>query len=190
VTKRHSIWNVFAGLALLVAACAAPTWQQVKLTQPAYDNETQDYGIAPTKRIRLNAYEAPTPLVVAGATTLTTPQLRDMLLSAPPPLLIDVLGGNLTASLPGAIWLSGAGLGSGFDDKIQGRLASVLAELTGGDKAKALVFFCLSKTCWLSYNASNRAVALGYSHVYWYRGGHNAWAAASLAMEPVHLTPL
>ena len=59
-----------------------------------------------------------------------------------------------------------------------------LSELAGGNKARAIVFFCLSKTCWLSHNAAVRAVALGYD-VYLYCGGRNAWQAAGLAMEPV-----
>ncbi len=189
MTKHFRLRTLLIGLALLAPACTP--WQQVKLDQPAYDNETQDYGLAPTSRIRTGAYEAPTPRQVTGATTITTPQLRDMLLSAPPPpLLIDVLGGNQTVSLPGAIWLPGAGLGVGTDDQLQPRLAARLAELTGGDKAKAMVFFCLSKTCWLSYNATVRVVALGYTHFYWYRGGRNAWQAAGLAMEPVQATPI
>ena len=188
MTKHFRLLTLLTGLALLTAAFTP--WQQVKLDQPAYDNETQDYGLAPTSQIRTSAYDAPTPRQITGATTITTPRLRDMLLSAPPPLLIDVLGGNQTVSLPGAIWLPGAGLGVGTDDQLQPRLAARLAAFTGGDKAKPMVFFCLSRTCWLSYNAGIRAVALGYTHVYWYRGGRNAWLAAGLAMEPVHASPI
>jgi PQQ-dependent catabolism-associated CXXCW motif protein len=190
MTRHFRLPTLLAGLALLAAACAAPTWQQVKLDQPAYDNETQDYGLVPTSLIRTGAYEAPTPSQIIGAATITTPHLRDMLLVAPPPLLIDVLGGNQTVSLPQAIWLPGAGLGVGTDDQLQRRLSARLAEFTGGDKAKAMVFFCLSKTCWLSHNAAVRAVALGYTQVYWYRGGRSAWQAAGLAIEPVRASPI
>jgi PQQ-dependent catabolism-associated CXXCW motif protein len=189
VIRHFRLAALLAGLALLLAAAAQP-WQQVKLDQPAYDNETQDYGLAPTSLIRTGTYDAPTPLTLTGATTIATAHLRDMLLSAPPPLLIDVLGGNVTVSLPGAIWLPGAGLGVGTYDQLPPRLAARLAEFTGGDKAKPMVFFCLSKTCWLSHNAAVRAVALGYTHAYWYRGGRNAWQAAGLAMEPVRPTAI
>jgi rhodanese-related sulfurtransferase len=68
--------------------------------------------------------------------------------------------------------------------------AARLADFTAGDKAKALVFFCPSKICRLSYNAAIRAVALGYTHVYRYRGGRNVWLAAGLAMEPAHAIPI
>jgi len=174
-------------IALLVstASWAAQPWQQVVLTAPAYDNETQDFGIPPTNTIRTGNYDAPTPTQIAGASVITTPQLRDMLVSQKSTVLIDVLGGNQTVSLPGAVWLRGAGLGTSFNDAVQQRLAARLAELTGGDKTRPVVFFCLSRTCWLSHNAALRAVASGYSNVRWYRGGRRAWEAAELAMEPV-----
>ena len=109
-----------------------------------------------------------------------------MLHSTNPPLLIDVLGGNQTVSLPGAVWARGAGLGVSTSDGVQQRLNPVLADLTRGDKTKPIAFFCLSKTCWLSHNTAVRAVALGYTNVIWYRGGRNAWIAAGGAMVPVH----
>jgi PQQ-dependent catabolism-associated CXXCW motif protein len=180
--------SLLASLAFLATGCTP--WQQVKLDQAAYDNETQDFGVTPTLRLRGGDYEAPTPLEIAGATTITTPHLRDMLLSAQPPLLIDVLDGNQTVSLPGAVWLSGFGHGGSTNDGLEKRLATYLAKLTGGDKARAIVVFCLSKTCWLSHNATVRVLALGYSNVYWYRGGRNAWQAAGLAMEPIQAATL
>ncbi len=164
---------------------AVEPWQQAVLTAPAYAYETQDFGIPPTSTIRTSKLDAPTPTQIPGASPITTPQLRDLLVSQKAAVLIDVLGGNQTVSLPGAVWLSGAGLGTSFDDPVQQRLAVRLAELTGGDKTKPVVFFCLSQTCWLSYNAALRAVALSYSNVRWYRGGRRAWEAAGLAMAPV-----
>ena len=172
-------------IALVGRSAAAQSWQQAILSEPVYDDETHDYGLPPTATIRTGNYDAPTPTRVVGATTITTPQLRDMMLKAPTLTLIDVLGGNQTVSLPGAIWLPEAGQGTGLDDPLQQRLAARLVQLTGGDKAKAMAFFCLSKTCWLSHNSTVRAVSLGYANVYWYRGGRNAWKAAGLALEPV-----
>jgi PQQ-dependent catabolism-associated CXXCW motif protein len=48
-----------------------------------------------------------------------------------------------------------------------------------------LVFFCVNSQCWLSYNASLRAAALGYTNVYWYRGGIESWRAAGLPLARV-----
>jgi PQQ-dependent catabolism-associated CXXCW motif protein len=63
---------------------------------------------------------------------------------------------------------------------VQSVLTQLLAKLTGGDKARALVFICASSQCWLSYNAALRAAAAGYEKIYWYRGGIAAWMAAGL----------
>jgi PQQ-dependent catabolism-associated CXXCW motif protein len=171
---------------LVLMAAGPQSWQQMPVTQPAYDNETSDYGLAPASQIRTGTYDAPTPTTIPGAKTVTTPTLRAMMAALNPPLLIDVLGGNPTASLPTAIWWNGAGLGRDFNDDVQVKLAAHLTELTGGDKTKSIVFFCAHRNCWLSVNASMRAVRLGYMNVYWYRGGRAAWHAAGLPMEPIH----
>jgi len=103
-------------------------------------------------------------------------------------LLFDVLGGEQHDSLPGAIWLPGAGRGNGFDDAVQAQLARLLQAATKGDVGRAMVFFCQGTACWLSYNAALRAVALGYREVYWYRGGLEAWIAAGGALAPLRLS--
>ncbi len=171
------------------APATQPAWWRMPLQYNAYDNETQNFGMRPTATIRINNYEGPTPTTITGARTITTPQLRDLLASSNPPVLIDVLGGTPQDSLPGAILFTQAGLGTSYADQVQQRLAGHLAQLTHGNLRAPIVFFCLSKTCWLSHNAAVRAIALGYTNVMWYRGGRNAWIAAGLPMEPVYATP-
>ena len=95
-------------------------------------------------------------------------------------ILIDVLSEDGHVTLAGAVWLSGAGRGANFLDPVQSILTRLLAQLAGGDTARPMVFFCANSQCWLSYNAALRAVAAGYSNVYWYRGGIEAWTAAGL----------
>ncbi|MGD0641207.1 MAG: rhodanese-like domain-containing protein [Roseiarcus sp.] len=166
---------VIAAGAWAMLGCAA-------MAGSGYDDEGVNFGVARTNEIRTQNYEAHTPTSIAGAQTVTTPTLQRMIAAKNPPLLIDVLEGSQSVSLPNAVWLKGAGMGSGLDDDVQQRLAARLQELTQGRKSQPMVFFCLSKTCWLSHNAVVRAVALGYSRVYWYRGGRNAWIAAGLPM--------
>ena len=60
-----------------------------------------------------------------------------------------------------------------------------MEEVTGGKKSRPLAFYCVNSQCWLSYNASLRAVALGYTRVLWYRGGVEAWRAAGLPLGQV-----
>jgi len=86
--------------------------------------------------------------------------------------------------------IRGAGPGNSLRDDVHKRLAGVPSGLSGGNMTRPLIFFSLSKTCWLSHNAAVRAVGTGYKAVYWYRGGRNAWLAAGLPMEPVRAVPL
>jgi len=153
-------------------------------------NEDADFGIVPVAVLRQAELSAPTPRTLPGAKTLGTAELRERLRAPADPLLLlfDVLGGEQHDSLPGAIWLPGAGRGNGFDDAVQAQLARLLQAATKGDVGRAMVFFCQGTACWLSYNAALRAVALGYREVYWYRGGLEAWIAAGGALAPLRLS--
>jgi PQQ-dependent catabolism-associated CXXCW motif protein len=173
------------GAGLVLAACTAPA-PPPTVAAIVYDNETADYGVAPTNAIRTTDFDAPTPTIVDGAQTITTLQLKDMLASATPPLLIDVLG-NVDTSLPTAVSVPDAGLGSSLNDPLQARFGAVMFRLTGGDRSRPVAVFCLSRICWLSHNAAVRLVAMGYTQVYWYRGGRNAWREAGLPMAPVRM---
>jgi PQQ-dependent catabolism-associated CXXCW motif protein len=142
-------------------------------------DEMHDFGVPPTTTLRLEDHASPTPRDIPGARPIGTAELR-RLLQAPAetrPLLFDVLGGDGHATLPGTIWLPGAGRGQSLDDELQGRLAKALDFVTAGNRERMLVFFCSSLECWLSYNAALRAVRLGYGNVRWYRGGIQAWGA-------------
>jgi len=146
-----------------------------------FADEDKDYGIAPTKSLTTN-YHHNTPLSVPGATTIKTLALKKLTDSTPSPLVIDVLGGTpgKRLTIPSAVWL-GADAGDGrVYTAEKERFANVLSKLTNSDKSKTVVFFCLSADCWLSYNASLRAIEEGYKNVYWYRGGWMAWKAATL----------
>lgn len=149
-------------------------------------DEAADFGVPPQAQLRQRDFHAPTPLEVPGARTVGTAELRQRLQAplAERPLLIDVLGGTGHSSLPGAVWLPGAGRGGTFDDAIQARLGQTLRMLTGANTAREIVFFCLSPQCWLSYNAALRALHFRYRNVGWYRGGIEAWGASGGALEP------
>ena len=154
-----------------------------------FADEEHDWGIPPTKELRQQSYSAPTPLAIPGASIITTVQLQALLKSTPETILIDVAAGDGHVTLRGAYWLPGAGRGNHFFDPLQAQLAEYLAQLSKGDKTRPLVFFCVSAQCWLSYNASLRASILGYSRVYWYRGGIEAWNEAGLPLAKVSLAP-
>jgi len=153
-----------------------------------YAGEDSDAGVAPVSRLRLDSHSAPTPLEIPGGKRLLTEDLRALLWQAEPPVLFDVLGGDGHESLPDAIWLPGAGRGRSFEDELQRQLARVLETTTKGNKQRAVVFFCASKNCWLSYNAALRAALLGYTQVYWYRGGIEAWLEAGQPLAPMKVS--
>lgn len=149
-------------------------------------DEKRDFGVPPSAELRLADHASPTPLTIPGARVIATAELRVRLeepLDARP-LLFDVLGEDQHATIPGAIWLPGAGRGTSFDDDVQAKLAKLLEFATRGERARPLVFFCSSPECWLSYNAALRAVRLGYADVRWYRGGLEAWRANGGALAP------
>jgi PQQ-dependent catabolism-associated CXXCW motif protein len=166
-----------AALALALAGGA--------LAQPAaggkyFADEDRDWGIAPTSSLRPPPFHGPTPREIPGARVVSTLGLQAMLAGPDAPVLIDVLSDEGHVTLAGAVWLPGAGRGANFMDPIQAALIQRLGQISGGDKARPIVFFCAGSECWLSYNAALRAAAAGYSNVHWYRGGVEAWMAAGL----------
>jgi lipoprotein NlpI len=50
-----------------------------------------------------------------------------------------------------------------------------------------LIFFCAGSRCWHSYNACLRAINLGYTRVYWYRGGLWAWFNGAFDVKDLDL---
>ena len=79
------------------------------------------------------------------------------------------------------VWASQPG---SFNDQNQQAFGQYLQQVTQGNAETPLVFYCLSSHCWMSYNASLRAINLGYRNVLWYRGGIEAWKAAGQSVSP------
>jgi len=167
--------------AILLSLQGAMAW--------SFADEDRDWGVTPTRDIRQPPYSAPTPRQVPGAKPISTAELQAKLTAEPASILVDVASGDGHVTLRGAYWLPGAGRGSHFFDPLQAQFAEYLRQLSQGDKNRSLVFFCVNAQCWLSYNASLRAAALGYLRVYWYRGGIEAWKEAGLPLAKVLLPP-
>ena len=140
-----------------------------------YAYESKDWGVAATTNPKRGTMHAPTPLAVPGAITVKTTELKELWAKDPTLPVIDVLGAK--AAIKGAVGMPGAG-----DAVLLG-----LDALTGSDKKRPVVFYCLSSECWMSYNAALHAVEAGYEHVLWYRGGTEAWKGASGEFEPLKL---
>jgi PQQ-dependent catabolism-associated CXXCW motif protein len=149
-----------------------------------YAEEDRDWRIPATDRLRNTKLHDPTPMSIPGGKVLTTPALNALLQAENKPVLINVMQGRSIRTIPGSVWLNGAGVGGDFEDATQQKLAEKLAKITNDDKEKALVFYCLNPECWLACNAVLRSAQLGYTNLYWYRGGMHAWEAAGGPLIP------
>lgn len=136
---------------------------------------------------RTSDYDAPVPETLAGAHVVGDEAAHALWLTGrvafldvmpdlprPKNLPKTVLWqGRKRDSVPGAIWLPYAGFGDLSPDD-RDRFAADLAHHTAGDQAAPILFLCRAD-CWMSWNAARRAVALGYSRVFWYPHGTTGW---------------
>lgn len=147
---------------------------------------------------RQTQYRSPTPASIDGAQTVDTAALHCLLTEQAGIVLVDVyrrpwLAGQFIdneahANLPGSLWLANTGDGT-LEPQWADYFSENLARITEGDKARPLVFYCRSD-CWLGWNATRRARALGYTKLYWYRDGVDGWEQAGLPLKPATPEPL
>src|SRR5215471_9126752 len=114
---------------------------------------------------RTESYRAPTPRSLGGARVVSTAEAQ-ALWQARGAAFVDVMPhvprpANLPAgtlwrekprlNIPGSVWLPDTGYGE-LAAAMEGYLRSALEQITGGDRARFLVFYCL-RDCWMSWNA-------------------------------------
>jgi TolB-like protein len=148
-------------------------------------DEDADFGV-PADRTLHSEAAGHTPMSAPGATTIRTPELAPLLAEARP-VVIDVTGCSCGVSIPGAVGLKFAGLGGTFADEAQDRLRNKLRDMTGDDLDRPIVAVGWNSERFAGRNLALRLVALGYTHVYWYRGGREAWEVAGLSETEVDL---
>lgn len=83
-------------------------------------------------------------------------------------------------SIPRAIGLWGSGAGGSISDEYQDRLSQKMQQLTSGNRHLPIVTVAWNAERYQGRNLALRLVALGYTNVYWYRGGREAWEVAGL----------
>jgi PQQ-dependent catabolism-associated CXXCW motif protein len=84
-------------------------------------------------------------------------------------------------SIPGSFWLPNVGYGR-LHPAIEAYFKTQLERLTGGERGKAVLIYCLER-CWMSWNAAKRALEYGYTNMIWYPDGTDGWAAAGHPLE-------
>lgn len=150
--------------------------------------ERQDFGVAPTNQLHDGAMHGPTPTSIPGGQVITTKGVVSLLQGGQAPaLVLDVLGGQEV--IPGSQAAVPAHQAGSFTDQTQQQFGQYLQQATGGRKDYPIVLYCASTQCWMSYNASLRAINLGYTNVLWYRGGLEAWKAAGQQVQTGHGFP-
>jgi PQQ-dependent catabolism-associated CXXCW motif protein len=142
--------------------------------------------------------QAPVPQSIAGGAVIHTAALRALLRTARP-ILVDVAAAPRKPSalapgalwmplghrdIPGSLWIPDAGLGV-VSDRLDAFFRSTLRQATHGDPNAAIVVYC-HHACWLSWNASKRAIADGYRNVFWYPDGVEGWSGAGLPVAAAH----
>jgi len=99
---------------------------------------------------------------------------------------VDVLRDNTGnhRTLPGAIYMPGAGDPGTFRDRVQRRLSPGTRPTDLAEREPAPGVSLRRCEMLESYNAALRAMQLGYRNVLWYRGGLSSWTAAKQQLQP------
>ncbi|MDR4307837.1 PQQ-dependent catabolism-associated CXXCW motif protein [Chelatococcus sambhunathii] len=177
-------------LAGALLAALLPTVALAQETRPGGDSppEPSDY--------KMDDYRSPTPATLRGARVVDTRAAeaawRDRSAVFIDTMPRDVRPANLPPGtvwrdrprehIPGSAWLANVGYGA-ISPEMTAYFRDGLAALSGGDKAKPLLFYCRAD-CWMSWNAAKRAMEWGYADVIWYPEGSDGWAGAGLPLEP------
>ena len=143
-----------------------------------------DFGVPPDEVLH-GGFGGKTPMTAPGVTTVSTEQLAAML-ETEKPLVIDTMDSTWYRSVPGTIGLDfRANTGAPFTGAVQQRLEQKLHSLTNGDMAKPIVAMGFNVGHFDGYNLALRLRHAGYTSVYWYRGGREAWEVAGEPEEEV-----
>lgn len=203
---RYGVLGIFSAACALFAAAAmasspsgAVDGADVAITSPT--PSTPRTPPPEPDAYRTDDYRSPVPLTLKGATILSNHDAAE-LWQAKSAVFIDVYPHppkppNLPAgtlwretthqSIENAVWLPNVGYGV-LSEANDTYFRRSLAELSGGDTSKRLVFFCL-RDCWMSWNAAKRALTYGYRNVDWYRDGSDGWQEEGGLLEEVHPRP-
>jgi TolB-like protein/class 3 adenylate cyclase len=148
-------------------------------------DESADFGIAADGLLHGNL-AGYTPTTAPGIITISTAALAD-LITARRPLAIDPMTFTWGRSIPGAIGLRNAGTGGRFDDGAQAQLERKMRALAAGDMSRPVVAIGFNSERFDGRNLALRLARMGFTEVYWYRGGRETWEFAGLEEAPLYV---
>jgi PQQ-dependent catabolism-associated CXXCW motif protein len=178
-----------AALVFLLSGLAPPLLRAEEVPEPS------DY--------RMDDYRTPTPKTLEGAKVVTAQQAYKLWHEGKT-IFIDVMPRPIKPAdlpmdtlwfdkpretVPGAVWLPNIGYGklaAQMDEYVRRNLEA----LTGGNKDKPLLFFCMAN-CWMSWNAARRALLeYGYTDVTWFPQGTDGWHFPDAPLTKAEPKPL
>jgi PQQ-dependent catabolism-associated CXXCW motif protein len=151
---------------------------------------------------RTDDYNKPVPKTLAGVAAVVDADAAKALMTVGDAIFIDVYPRppkppNLPSttiwrepphrSIKGAKWVPNVGFGA-LSPVTQAFFENQLVRLTDGRRDKPLVIFCL-RDCWMSWNAAKRAISLGYTKVFWFSEGTDAWEESGYDLTVVEPVP-
>jgi PQQ-dependent catabolism-associated CXXCW motif protein len=190
-----ALWRVNDDVVLPEAGAVRSTADSVirDMREPARDGfakENHDAKVRPLKDVREGGPQSATPIAPPpGVKPISTRELARLIKTNPAAVVIDVATDDMVKKplIPRALWVNGGGtVRAGQNVIIESNFAKAMAR-AAPDKQTPIVTYCVNWQCWLSWNAALRLARLGYTQVYWYRGGIEAWRAANLPFSEATL---
>ncbi len=184
------------------AAAAAPSVQSEATTTPdasqstaklsggevtRIGNDKGDPSVAEPTDYRMSDFRKPVPTTLKGVRVISTAEAEE-LFAAKEAVFLDVYPSppkpkNLPKgtiwrepkhrTIKGALWMPNVGYGK-LSASIEAYFRDGLKIVTGDDKTKPVIYFCL-RDCWMSWNAAKRALEWGYTNVIWFPEGVDGW---------------
>ncbi|MEQ1806518.1 MAG: rhodanese-like domain-containing protein [Burkholderiaceae bacterium] len=120
-----------------------------------------------------------TPETLPGATVVSAEQVRDLLIKGGVAIVDTRSAKEFAAEHIAQAVLAAYGEKSLKERDYDASLddLSAIAKL---DRARPTVFLCNGPECWKSYKAAREALKMGFTSVYWFRGGMPEWRARGL----------
>ena len=191
--------NLGYGL-LLVAVCLLPTPHGMAASTEEHRAKRPDL-FHPETGLRIARQRAPTPDDVPGARRISAVDVQSLQqtgahlldVGAAAQSRYDELDGTWLVrgqhrTLPGAVWLPEVGRGT-LTPEMKVYLTRNVQKLTRGDRDAPIIVFCIAD-CWMSWNATQRLTAMGYTNVLWFSEGIDGWLDEGLPIQPVTPVPV
>ena len=113
------------------------------------------------------------PMQIQGTVTVSAEDIYELIINTPELIIID--SRKPTPYSKGHI--------QNAINILDSKMTEAILEKHVANKFSPIVFYCNGKKCLRSANAAKKALAWGYSKIYWFRGGWKEWQAKNMPVE-------